>query len=389
MKVAGLRELMREQATAAVQISGAHHSSWSKKKQLGAPIPRESKFGGFAHWNHTISYNPRHVDEPLQDMFHNARVHNQDREDLIRYRNAMRIVLHENVHMLASEGREHSQAEGAFNHEPGVRPLDEGLTELYSHQALNDYIDELGIDDVAPGIKNVKSPQVYPEFTPAVEGFADIVGSKSGMQREEVIAHLAVVPADQKFTAAATAMYDNSRLPGMVPEDQREQAIGQVAKAMSAEFGRVARLPENAGADTRRQIGVDAAVAGSKVMSQLKKQWQMPAPGQQVQRGVGPEQQTAQPGQGQGRESGEGRQPQQGQGAQSEQGQAAQGARGQGVQGPGSPAGLPPDIAAAARAGLSGPPLTSTGRLSADRQGARGTGSTTPAVQRQGPETQR
>jgi hypothetical protein len=388
MKVSVFRELMREQANAAVRISGAHHSSWNGR--YGAPIAASSETGGTANWNNTISYNPRHVDEPLQDMFRNNRVHNQDRADLVRYRDALRVVLHENAHLLSSEGREHSQAQAAFGRDPGVRPLEEGVTELYAHQALNDYIDELGVDQVAPGIKDVKSPMVYSEFTPAVQGFAGAIERQSGVQSAELIGRLAVVPADQKFRVAAETMYDNSRLPGLVPEDQRAHAVGQIANAMKSEFGRVARLPENASAQERAQVGKETAAEGYKAVSRLRKQWQMPAAGQQVRRGVGAEQQqTAQSGQGQGRESGQGRQPQQGQGAQSEQGQAAQSARGQGVQEPGSPTGLPLDIAAAARAGLSGPPLTSAGRLSADRQGARGSGTTTPTVQRQGPETHR
>lgn len=363
MKVTGFRELMDEQANAAVRVSGAHHSSWNGR--YGARIARDSELGGTANWDHSISYNPRHVDERLQQMFRNARVHMQDPADLRGYRDALRVVLHENVHLLSSEGREHSQSYNAMATDPGVRPLEEGVTELYSHQALNDYIDELGVEQIAPGIKSVRSPKVYKEFTPAVEGFAERVGQKSGMQREEVIARLAVVPADHKFQVAAAAMYDNSRLPGMVPEDQRAQAIGQIAKAMSSEFGKIDKLPKSADADERRRIGMQAAVEGSKVISRLKKQWQMPAPSQQVQRGVGAQQQTAQ------------------------QQQTTQPGQGQGMQGPGGPAGLPPDIAAAARAGTSGPPLASASRLSADRQGSRSTTSTTPTVQRHGPEAQR
>lgn len=185
---------------------------------------------------------------------------------------------------------------------------------------------------------------------------------------------MAVVPADQKFSVAAQAIYDNSELPGLIPSDQRDRAVAQIAQALGHELHEVERLPDDAGGAERRTVGAKAAGAGYKAVSQLKKQWQMPAPGQQVQRGVGAEQQqTAQPGQG----------------AQAGSGQVSQPGRGQGTQGPVSPAALPPDIAAAARAGLSGPPLTSASRLSADRQGSRGTTSTTPAVQRQGPETQR
>jgi hypothetical protein len=372
MKVTSFRELMREQAKAAVQVSGAHHSSWNER--FGPRIASESKTGGTANWDNSISYNPRHVDERLQEMFRNARVHNQDPADLRGYRDALRVVMHENVHLLASEGREHSQAEAAFAHSPGVHALEEGVTELYSHQRLNEYIEELGIDQIAPGIKEVKSPQVYKEYTPAVEGFADTIERRSGVERDEMIGRLAVVPADQKFKVAAEAMYDNSELPGLIPSDQREQAVAQIAQAMGRQFGEVENLPEDADPAERRTVGAKAAGAGYKVVSQLKKQWQMPAPGRQVQRGVGAEQQQA-------------AQPERGDGPQTPSASSAPSP----ATAPASPAApaLPPDIAAAARAGMSGPPLASASRLSPDRQGARGTGTNAPAAQRQGPETQR
>ncbi|WP_432885884.1 hypothetical protein ACQPYH_02385 [Kribbella sp. CA-245084] len=388
MKVTSFRELMREQAKAAVQVSGAHHSSWNER--FGPPIPEQSKTGGTANWDNSISYNPRHVDERLQEMFRNARVHNQDPAELRGYRDALRVVLHENVHMLASEGREHSQGQAAFNHSPGVHALEEGVTELYSHQKLDEYIDDLGMEQVAPGIKGVKSAKVYKEYTPAVEGFADTIERQTGVDRDELIGRLAVVPADQKFKVAAEAMYDNSRLPELLPPDQREQAVGEIAKAMGSEFGRVENLPENADAKARRAVGVDAAAEGSKVISRLKRQWQMPAPGQQVQRGVGAEQ---------GRTG----QPERGDAPQSQSATGASPASSAAAAAPASPAAsaaaasspalpapaLPPDIAAAARAGLSGPPLGSASRLSADRQGARGAGASAPAAQRQGPAGQR
>lgn len=369
MKVTSFRELMREQANAAVRISGAHHSSWNGR--FGAPIDRASKTGGLAHWDNSISYNPRHVDERLQEMFRNARVHNQDRAELVGYRDALRVVLHENVHLLASEGREHSQAQGAYNHSPGVHALEEGVTELYSHQRLNDYIDELGIDQIAPGIKDVKSPQVYKDLTPAVEGFADTIERRSGVRRDELIGRMAVVPADQKFRVAAEAMYESSDLPGLMPSSEREQAIGQIAGAMGRSLDRVESMPDGTTPGARRVVGAEAAGEGYKVISRLKKQWQMPAPGQQVQRGVGSEQQQAgqaERGEGSARQSGAGVAPPP----------------------PASPAALPPDIAAAARAGLTGSrPLVSATRLAADQQGSRRSAAGAPAQQRQGPETQR
>jgi hypothetical protein len=398
MRVTSFRELMDEQANAAVQVPGAHHSSWNGR--FGAPIARQSDLGGTANWDNSISYNPEHVGDRLQEMFRNARVHLQDKADLRGYRDAMRVVLHENVHLLSSEGREHSQSEATFTNSPGVRPLEEGVTELYSHQRLNDYIDELGIDQIAPGIKDVKSPQVYKEFTPAVEGFAAIVERKTGVQRDELIGRLAVVPADEKFTVAAEAMYDNSRLPGMIPPDQRDRAVGRIATAMRSEFGKVEKLPKSADAATRRAVGMQAAAEGSKVISRLKKQWQMPAPSRQIQRGVGPEQRRAtQPERGDGPQP-----PTQSSAPASPADSVAQGTpAAHALPAQATPAAqpaqaasaseaapaLPPDVAVAARAGLSGPPLTSASRLSPDRQGARGTGTSAPPAQRQGPETQR
>jgi hypothetical protein len=169
-------------------------------------------------------------------------------------------------------------------------------------------------------------------------------------------------------------MYDNSELPGLIPSDQREQAVAQIAQAMGRQFGEVENLPEDADPAERRTVGAKAAGAGYKVVSQLKKQWQMPAPGRQVQRGVGAEQQQA-------------AQPERGDGPQTPSASSAPSP----ATAPASPAApaLPPDIAAAARAGMSGPPLASASRLSPDRQGARGTGTNAPAAQRQGPETQR
>jgi hypothetical protein len=147
---------------------------------------------------------------------------------------------------------------------------------------------------------------------------------------------------------------------------------------MGAKFAEVSKLPASADAGARRAVGLRAAVEGSKVISRLKKQWQMPAPGQQVQRVAGAEQ-------------GRGAQPDQG--AQRDRGaQPGRDGNTRPSPAPGAaPAGpdLPPDAAAAARAGLSGPPLASVSRLRAGQQGARGTGSNTPAAHRPGPETQR
>ncbi|GAA1576137.1 hypothetical protein [Kribbella karoonensis] len=102
MSVSTYRELMAEQAGAAVRVSGADHSSWNGRVAVAAP---ERKVRGAVTWNNTIEYADEKTTAPLKEMFANARVHNQDRAELVGYRDAMRIVLHVNVHLLSSEGR--------------------------------------------------------------------------------------------------------------------------------------------------------------------------------------------------------------------------------------------------------------------------------------------
>jgi hypothetical protein len=387
MKVTSFRELLAEQANAAVRISGAHHSSWNGRPHR--TIARERTTGGVAGWDHTIEYNPRVVDEPLQDMFRNSRVHNQDRNDLRSYRKALKVVLHENVHLLASEGRDHAQARVAFGSSPGVRPIEEAITELYSQQQLDNYIDELGLDEIAPGIKNVRSNPVYEEYLPAAEAFAETIGQRSQLGSDEVIRRLAVVPADQKYKVAAEAIYDNGDLPGLMPSDQRDQAVGRIAEAMRSSFAQIENIPEDKPDRDRRVVGGRAARNGYKVVDQLRQQWTMPAPGRLRERGM-QEVQQRQPPQP-GRQSiprspvtqAQTPEPQPGTAAEVGQGRAVSGrAQVAGSQDAGTSA-LPPDVAAAARAGLSGSrPLTSATWLSADQQGSRRT--TTPA----GPERQ-
>lgn len=275
MKVSSYRELMAEQANSAVRISGAHHSSWNKR--LGQLDPK-SKTGGVAGWDHTIKYNPRVVDEPLQEMFRNARVHNQEPADLKSYRAALKVVLHENVHLLASEGRDHAQAQHAFGHQAGVRALEESVTEIYSQQRLNDYIDDLGLDQIAPGIKDARSVPIYQQYLPAAEAYAETIGQRSGLGSDEVIERLAIVPADQKFRTAAEIMYDNSDLPGLVPSDQRAASVERIAESMRPAFAQIDQLDDNAPDRRRRQIGGQAARNGYSEMETLRKQWAQPAP---------------------------------------------------------------------------------------------------------------
>ncbi len=280
MKVTSYRELTAEQAKAAVAISGAHHSSWNGRQRDTDPA---KKIRGSASWDHTINYNRQLVTEPTQEMFRNARAHNQDPATLQSYREAVKTMLHENVHLLAAEGSDHRQAMTEID-KPGLRPLEEGITELYSQQKLNDYIDELGLEEIAPGIRDADAVKSYPKYLPAAEAFTNKIGRESGLGSAEVAERMAVVTADQKFRVAAETIYDNSSLPQTVPSDQREAGVQRIEAAMKQPFSEVDKVSDTEPQRRREsaKVGAQAADAGYREVAAIQQQWTMPAPEMQV-----------------------------------------------------------------------------------------------------------
>ncbi|MGZ0149401.1 hypothetical protein ACXJJ3_20220 [Kribbella sp. WER1] len=245
-----------------------------------------------ARWDHTIEYADDTVNTPLKDMFANARVYNQDPETLQSYREAVKTVLHENTHLLAAEGSDHGDAQQAFQN-PSVRALEEGITEVYSYTELDRYIDDLGLEEIAPGISTADANPSYKQFTPAAGRFAEAIGRRTGLESDDVVNRLAVVNAEQKFRVAAELIYDNSDLPGLVPDQERAAALGRIEAAMKPAFADVDAIDKTDDQKLRREsaiAGAQAAQAGYNEVRALKQQWSMPAPEQQVQRGSAAEQ---------------------------------------------------------------------------------------------------
>jgi hypothetical protein len=361
-KVTSYQGLVNEQAKAAVRVSGAHHSSWTGHQVASAP---DRKVRGAVTWNNTIEYNDEKVTAPLKEMFANARVHNQDRETLQWYREALKTTFHENVHLLAAEGSDHRDAMQAYANTPGLRPLEEGITEVYSYNHLNAYIDDLGLEEIAPGIRSAPADPSYREYTPAAQTFADSIGRRSGVGSDEVIRRMAVVNAEQKFRVAAETIYDNSELPGLVPENQRAAAVQRIEASMRPPFAGIADLSTSDRAQLRRQsavAGAQAANAGYAEVRTIQEQWTRSAP----EVGRGATQQQSQETQQQGPQHGPRRSAQTGQHAQQQ---------------------APPrELQDAMRAGLGGTaPMSGAKRLSPDQLGSRRGGAQT-AQQRQGPE---
>jgi hypothetical protein len=409
VKVTSYRELTEQQAKAAVAISGAHHSSWNGRQQDTDPA---EKIRGSAGWDHTIAYSRELVTEPVQEMFRNARAYNQDPTTLKSYREAVKTMLHENVHMLAAEGADHRQAESVID-QPGVRQFEEGITELYSQQKLNDYIDELGLEEIAPGLKGADAVKAYRKFLPAAETFTDTIARESKVDKADLVGRMAIVTADQKFRVGAETIYDNSKLPGVVPSDQREAAVRRIEAAMKQPFSEVSQVSDNEPMRRREssKVGARAAEAGYREVAAIQQQWTMPAPEMQVSprsqesqqtrsTGTSTTQETASHAAQETSSAGSATTPE----ARSAGAAAAQETSGAGAletssagapearsTGAAEPAGVgagarSAELQDAMRAGLGGSaPLPGATRLSEGEQGSRRSGSQ-PAQQRQGTE---
>ena len=145
-----LEELIEAARDAAVTVSGADHSNWSGQLQNARHI-RGMPVAGEATWGHGLRLDYGYVMAPLRQMYANPGVRH-DAATLLKYRRAVETLFHEHVHLLSAHGTDHTEAE-PYMRQPSVQALEEGVTEAYAFAKLNDFIDELGIEQIAPAIK--------------------------------------------------------------------------------------------------------------------------------------------------------------------------------------------------------------------------------------------
>ena len=261
--VSSFPQLMAAQAQAAVKVLGAHHSSWNKSYEL---LAADDKRRGLVRWDHRIEYHPQHVVAVLQDMFDRAG-QRHDEETLRQYREALRVVFHENIHLLTAAGTSYGMAVDAYQ-EPSNKVLEEATTELATQEALDEYIDELDLEAIAPGITGVRTGRAYGQYVPAVEVFGQAVADSAELSAREVIRRLAVVNPENKFRVAAQLLYDAHKLSEVVPEAAKAAALERIEAAMRPPFAKIRDFdPEDpldvrmsALAGTRASLDADAEV---------------------------------------------------------------------------------------------------------------------------------
>jgi hypothetical protein len=212
-----LVELLARHAQGALEVSGAEQTAWN-----GHVVEAGEGILGLAQWDGTLHLDRECILEPMREMYSHSGEPQSD-GTLVRYREALVTMLHEQSHFLGPAGATQEAARAAFK-QPGSRALEEGVAEAWAHDHLNDYLDRLGVDMVAPGITHVRSDPSYQAFVPAVRVLTSDLERRAGLPSGELLQALNRQTAEGQWPMIVDVAYRSSRLPECVPAD-REPAV--------------------------------------------------------------------------------------------------------------------------------------------------------------------
>ena len=194
--VRSLQELIERQASAAVGVGRAGKSCWNGRiERLPRPGDPPNVLG-MADWDGTLRYSDARVLRPLGRMFTRGGRKPAART-LAAYKEALLTVFHENNHLLAPRDQEHR--DGRARWDWSTMLLEEGVTETYSRRRLHEFIDLMGLEDVAPGIGTAPTPTAYPQYVPAVEALTTWVAVRAGIPADDVLQQLNAETAAGKY----------------------------------------------------------------------------------------------------------------------------------------------------------------------------------------------
>jgi hypothetical protein len=204
------QDLVARVSHAAVEISGGDHSDWD-----GRPPAPPKRRGLHAATTPGGGYrlNEERVMRPLREMMATAG-QQHDPQTLERYKQALLSLYHEANHLVVGAGERWSDYERS---DRWSTPLEEGVTEAFSHRHLGDLIDRLGLEQVAPGLSRAEVTREYPSYVPAAETLARGVGAMAGLSEDEVLRQLNSRAPTGKLPAVADMVLHGTGLSGRIP----------------------------------------------------------------------------------------------------------------------------------------------------------------------------
>ncbi|MEV8377544.1 hypothetical protein AB0P21_32705 [Kribbella sp. NPDC056861] len=227
--ITSLEGLLEQHAAAALRISGADQTSWN-----GEIVEAGEGILGLAHWDGTLHLDRDCILDPLRDLYDRAG-EPRPAADLIRYREALVTLLHEQSHFLGPTGATQDAARTAFNL-PGARALEEGVAEAWSHAHLNAYLRDLEIDKAAPGILTVRTDPSYAAFVPAVRLLTTDLDHQAARPTGETLHLLNRQTAETQWHQVVTRIYHSSHLPHLVPPDETPAIHQHLEQALRTSF---------------------------------------------------------------------------------------------------------------------------------------------------------
>ncbi|RZU20517.1 hypothetical protein EV645_2752 [Kribbella rubisoli] len=210
MTTSSVDELLAASGETARVLASADQSAWN-----GRIVESTGAILGLAHWDGTLYLDGETILDPLRQLYEHAG-EQQPTATLVRYRESLATLLHEHGHFLGPSGSTQEAAREAFT-KPGSRELEEGVTEAWAQDHLDEYIHRLGVDKVAPGIESVRAGGYYAAFVPAVRKLTSDLESRNDLSRGEVIDLLNRQTAAGQFPLLVTLVYNSTRLPDLEP----------------------------------------------------------------------------------------------------------------------------------------------------------------------------
>ncbi|MFD7153219.1 hypothetical protein ACFV9C_01385 [Kribbella sp. NPDC059898] len=205
-----LGELLTISGETARELAGADQSAWN-----GGVVATSSAMLGLAHWDGTLYLDREAILEPLQHLYEHAGEYHAP-PVLLAYKESLATILHEHAHFLGPSGASQDAAREGFL-KLGSRELEEGVTEAWAQDHLDEYIHRLGIDKVAPGIDSVSSGGYYPAFVPAVRDLTTDLDARNGYPPGHTLATLNRQTAAGQFPVLVDSLYNSTRLPTLEP----------------------------------------------------------------------------------------------------------------------------------------------------------------------------
>lgn len=195
--------------------------------------------------------------------------------------------------MLAPEGRENGdERDTPLSPDAARKGLEEGATEAWAYRNLDRYIDELGLEDVAPGLKNVTAISRYQHYLPAADVLAERIGEQAGVGRDEILRQMNCGLSDGKWPVVVEHLYQSSNLPELVPPGEARRVKRELDRAMRAPFRSLTDLetvmPVRNRAAQSAALGEAAYYEGLRAVARIEEGYRSGTPLQQS-RQVGPQ----------------------------------------------------------------------------------------------------